>query len=214
MKRCFSAILAIAMLAALAVGAVGFTRAALQSGSWQQAEVRWQGFPNDWEIVELQGQAIVEQTQQFFWQILTLRAAPGEMAHIRITVTGETIYLWLFCDEELQAALSQAQSVLQHPTRHHAGYITQLRNAVAQAQSFYASAEICPEEFTQTIEQLQRLAANPQTVIVSNGLLGRFAPAWWNLLDSVTEPLRRMSRVEVMLPLLGRVVSAVFSRER
>ncbi|MCL2195115.1 MAG: hypothetical protein FWB76_04100, partial [Oscillospiraceae bacterium] len=78
MKRLFSAMLAILMLAAFAVGALGLRVAVnnvVQSGSWQLAEVRWFGIPY-WEIDELQGHALVEHTSQDDWaghQILTLR---------------------------------------------------------------------------------------------------------------------------------------------
>jgi len=206
-----------AMLAAFAVGAFGLRVAPslIQSGSWQQTELRWQGEAT-WEI--LTGEVSVEHTQQGSWQILTLRAQPNTgsatRVHVHIPTPSEFALFWLFCDEELQAALAEAQAILQHPGRHHASYIVQLQLAVTQAENFYATAEICPEEFINTVERLQQLVANPQSVIVNNGLLGRFAPAWWNLLDNVTAPLRRMSRVEIILPMLGRVVSAVFSRDR
>lgn len=213
MRRALSGLLAIAMLAAFAVGAFGLRIAPMpiQSGSWQQAELRWQGLPR-WEVLELQGHVLVEHTQQGHWQILTLQAETGQPAHVRVTVGHENIELWLFCDDELQATLAEAQAILQHPGRHHTSYILQLQMAVTQAENFYATAQITPEEFTRTLEQLQQLVANPQSVIVNNGFLARFAPTWWNLIDHVTAPLRRMSRVEIILPMLGRVISAVFSR--
>lgn len=216
MKRLLSVMMILALLAAFAVGAVGLRVAfnnIVQSGSWQQAEVRWFGIP-EWEITPLQGEVQIEHIEQDTWrQILTLRAAPGEIAHVRVTVDHTAFELWLFCDEELQAALAQAQDILQHPGRFHASYITQLQATVARAERFYATAWVTPEEFTETLQQLQELGANPQSPLLSGGLLGRFAPTWWNLLDNITAPLRRMTRAEIIIPLLGRIVSAVFSRQ-
>jgi len=202
------------LLAGFAAGAFGLDVVVwppFNTGSWQQTEIRWQGDPT-WQLAELQGQATVTHTQHGDFQILTLLAATGEIAHIHVTIEDVTLEFWLFCDEELQAALTQAHEILLNPGRHNASYIAQLRAAVAHAESFYATAEICPEEFTSTVEQLQQLTGSPQSIIVGGGFVGRFVPAWWSILDTVTAPLRRMTRTEMILPLLGRIVSAVFAR--
>lgn len=204
------------LLAVFAVGALAVPPPAVeftQSGSWQQAEFRTQNPAEDfaWQVDVIYGEAIISELQQSGMHILTLRAAPGQNAFVRVG----SVYVWLLCDNELQTTLARANTIAQNPNgRYCTQYLAQLDAAIAATQLLYTTQEaITPYDLAAALEQLHLLLEQP-VLLAGNGLLRRLAPAWWRMVDVVTTPFRALqnqSRASVLLPVVGRVFSAMFA---
>jgi|GEM_PF-2529996 len=223
MKRIFSIIFTVALLAAFAAGVFAVPQLALvQNGSWQQHEFLWQGNAEHlvWQIDVLQGDAMTHEAVFGDIHVLSLRTMPETNTFVRVVlvvdgIASQASYVWLLCDAQLQVVLTQAQTIAQNPNgRYCPAYIAQLQAVISTAQAFYTTQEIItPDHFTAMVEQLSLLCSNP-VLAQNSGLFRRLAPAWWRMVDAVTSPLRSLQnhgRTGVFMPVVGRVISAVFA---
>ena len=207
-----------------------------QSGSWQQMEFRWNvpgdaaaffaGVDNgtiayEWNVNRVSDNfnltmLVPSELRQEGVLVVNVRA--GGILQVSLIVNGQAsapIQAQLFEDFALQYLLTQANRLAQNPSRRYcADYITRLREAITAAQALYVMdvEEITQELLNARIEQLLSLVEAPELALTSSGLLNRFIPGWWRIVDVVTAPfLWLQDRAEVLFAMIGQIFTAMFS---
>jgi len=201
-------LLAALMLALLApgAGAAGFPLA--RSGSWQQMEFRCLTEPSqeyEWRLQILSPggdwYAVPQGVPGVFAQELPAQGAlalviknPGRyrVSLVLDGVESEAYEAQVLDDTALQAALTSGRALAANSnSRYDAGYVAQMKQAIAAAEALYTQpVGITREVMDAKTAGLQALAGNPVLARSNFALFNRLAPGWWKFVDTVTAPFR------------------------